>query len=170
MVRNVHSRVIAADAQAVGRLLDTLSTDDDRLWPVQQWPAMRFDRPLGVDATGGHGPIRYTCVKYVPGREVMFRFRRPLGFDGTHGFIVEALDATHTRLTHELVMRTHGKERFTWALMWRWLHDAALEDSLDLAETALVPGTTPRSHHSGYVRFLRGRAHREQARKDGVYQ
>ncbi|MFE2999440.1 SRPBCC family protein [Nocardia sp. NPDC059246] len=170
MVRNVHSRVIAADARAVGRLLDTLSTDDDRLWPVGQWPAMRFDRPLGVDATGGHGPIRYTCVKYVPGREVLFRFHRPLGFDGTHGFIVEELDATHTRLTHELVMRTHGKDRFTWALLWRWLHDAALEDSLDLAETALVPGTAPRSRHSRYVRFLRGRIHRDQVHKNKVHQ
>lgn len=169
MVSNIHSRVIAADAQAVGRLLDTLATDDDRLWPIQQWPAMRFDRPLGVDAIGGHGPIRYTCVKYVPGREVKFRFHRPAGFDGTHGFIVEELDATHTRLTHELIMRTHGKDRFTWPLAWRWLHDAALEDSLDRAETALVPGTMPRSHHSRYVRFLRGRIHSDQVRKNKVH-
>ncbi|MFX0577043.1 SRPBCC family protein [Nocardia nepalensis] len=170
MVSNIHSRVIAADAEAVGRLLDTLSSDDDRLWPIQHWPAMRFDRPLGVDAAGGHGPIRYTCVKYVPGREVKFRFHRPAGFDGTHGFIVEELDSGHTRLTHELIMRTHGKDRFTWALAWRWLHDAALEDSLDRAETALVPGTTPRSQHSRYVRFLRARIHSDQVRKSKVHQ
>ncbi|MET8429846.1 SRPBCC family protein [Nocardia sp. NPDC004860] len=170
MVSNIHSRVIAADAQAVGRLLDTLATDDDRLWPIQQWPAMRFDRPLGVDAIGGHGPIRYTCVKYVPGREVKFRFHRPAGFDGTHGFVVEELDAAHTRLTHELIMRTHGKDRFAWPLAWRWLHDALLEDSLDLAETALVPGTTPKSRHSRYVRFLRARIHSDQVRKDRAHQ
>ncbi|MGW5113559.1 SRPBCC family protein [Nocardia sp. NPDC004123] len=166
MIRNVHSRVIAAEAQAVGRLLDTLATDDDRLWPVDRWPAMRFDRPLGVDASGGHGPIRYTCVKYVPGREVLFRFRRPLGFDGTHGFVVEEVDATHTRLTHELVMRTRGMDRLAWPLVWRWLHDALLEDSLDLAETALVPGTPPRSVHSGYVRFLRARVHTAEGRRE----
>ncbi|WP_218003267.1 SRPBCC family protein [Nocardia concava] len=159
MVRNVHSRVITADAESVGRLLDSLASDDDRLWPVHRWPAMRFDRPLGVGASGGHGPIRYICVKYVPGREVVFRFRRPLGFDGTHGFLVEEVDATHTRLTHELVMRTHGAARFSWPLMWRWLHDAALEDSLDRAEADLVPGTPPKSRHSRYVRFLRGRVH-----------
>ncbi|MFJ4658863.1 SRPBCC family protein [Nocardia sp. NPDC088792] len=165
MVRNVHTRVIAADAEAVGRLLDTLATDDDRLWPVAQWPAMLFDRPLGVGAVGGHGPIRYTCVKYVPGREVEFRFQRPRGFDGTHRFIVEELDATHTRLTHELVMRTHGVDGPSWSLLWRWMHDALLEDSLDLAETALVPGTAPRSRHSAYVRFLRGRMHGAEAGK-----
>ncbi|EFL05923.1 predicted protein [Streptomyces sp. AA4] len=164
-MRNVHSRVIAADVQAVGSLLDTLATDDDRLWPVDRWPAMRFDRPLGVDASGGHGPIRYTCVKHVPQREVVFRFRRPHGFDGTHGFAVEEMDATHTRLTHELVMRVRGKDKLAWSLMWRWLHDALLEDSLDLAETALVPGTAPRSRHSGYVRFLRGLVHSAEVRR-----
>ncbi|PKV97760.1 hypothetical protein ATK30_8760 [Amycolatopsis echigonensis] len=164
MVRNVHSRVIAADAQAVGGLLDTLATDDDRLWPVDRWPAMRFDRPLGVDASGGHGPIRYTCVKHVPAREAVFRFRRPRGFDGTHGFVVEEVDDTHARLTHELVMRVHGKDGLAWSLMWRWLHDALVEDSLDLAETALVPGAVPRSRHSGYVRLLRGLVHGVEVR------
>ncbi|MFI7189210.1 SRPBCC family protein [Nocardia nova] len=168
MISNIHSRVIAADAQTVGRLLDTLGSGDDRLWPTRQWPAMRFDRPLGVDATGGHGPIRYTCVEYVPGREVKFRFHRPAGFDGTHGFVVEELDATHTRLTHELIMRTHGKDRLIWPLVWRRLHDALIEDSLDLAETTLVPGSAPRNHHSRYVRFLRGRIHRDQVRKSRI--
>ncbi|MFE3189414.1 SRPBCC family protein [Nocardia sp. NPDC059240] len=165
MVRNVHSRVIAADVEAVGRLLDTLATDDDRLWPVDRWPAMLFDIPLAAGAVGGHGPIRYTCVKYVPGQEVTFRFQRPRGFDGTHGFLVEELDATHTRLTHEIVMRTHGSARLSWPLLWRPMHDAALEDSLDRAETALVPGTPPRSHHSAYVRLLRNFAHRSQVRE-----
>ncbi|GAB2445353.1 SRPBCC family protein [Nocardia tengchongensis] len=168
MVRNVHSRVIAADARAVGRLLDTLATDEDRLWPVRRWPAMLFDRPLGVGASGGHGPIRYTCVKYVPGQEVVFRFRRPLGFDGTHRYVVDQVDATHTRLTHELVMRTHGVDRFTWPLVWRWLHDACLEDSLDHAENTLVPGTPPRNHHSGYVRFLRSRVHRTEIQDQAI--
>ncbi|MVU83365.1 SRPBCC family protein [Nocardia sp. ET3-3] len=169
MVRNVHSRVIAADAGSVGLLLDTLATDDDQLWPVDRWPAMRFDRPLDVGADGGHGRIRYTCVKYVPGQEVRFRFHSPRGFDGTHGFIVEAVDATHTRLAHELIMTTHGWDRLAWPLVWRWLHDALLEDSLDLAETALVPGTPPRSHHSAYVRYLRGRVHSHEVRKEQAH-
>ena len=39
-----------------GRLLDGLSAADDRLWPKDRWPAMRFDRPLKVGARGGHGP------------------------------------------------------------------------------------------------------------------
>lgn len=52
MVRNVHERWLAAPAAMVGALLDSLAGPEDRLWPSQQWPAMWFDRPLGVGATG----------------------------------------------------------------------------------------------------------------------
>lgn len=155
MVRNIHSRVIAADARTVGGLLDTLAAEDDRLWPLDRWPAMRLDRPLGVGASGGHGPIRYTCAKYLPGQEVRFRFHRPRGFGGEHGYLVQELDAGRTRLTHECLVRTRGAARFTWPLIWRWLHDALIEDSLDRAEAAATSGFGSRRRHGGYVRFLR---------------
>ncbi|RJO70787.1 SRPBCC family protein [Nocardia panacis] len=165
MVLNIHSRVIAADVEAVGRLLDTLATDDDRLWPVRNWPAMRFDRPLAVGADGGHGLIRYTCIAFDRGREVVFRFNSPRGFDGTHRWLAEKVDDQHTRLTHEILMDPHGWDRLAFPLAWRWLHDALIEDGLDLAEAELVPGTPPRSRHSAYVRFLRGLVHSDKVRE-----
>jgi hypothetical protein len=40
-VINVHAREIAAPATVVGALLDSLGTDDDRLWPTDLWPTTR---------------------------------------------------------------------------------------------------------------------------------
>ncbi|WP_305094465.1 SRPBCC family protein [Prescottella sp. R16] len=156
MIRNVHHRMIPADARVVGELLDTLASDDDRLWPCHRWPAMRFTGPLGVGAVGGHGPVRYSCEDYVPGRRVTFRFRRPRGFVGTHGFVVEPVDASRTRLTHRLEIDARGPARIGWPLIWRPLHDALIEDALDRAENAVVPHRhrEPRPL-SGYVRLLR---------------
>ena len=57
-VLNVHDRNIAAPPDAVGALIDSLASDDDALWPSRTWPRMYLDRPLGVGAIGGHGPIR----------------------------------------------------------------------------------------------------------------
>lgn len=104
MVRNVHERVLPASACA---LIDTLSSSDDRLWPRATWPAQRFDRPLGVGAVGGHGPVRYDVVAYEPGRRVRFRFLGPAGFDGHHEY--EAVPAgAGCVLRHTLVVRPRG--------------------------------------------------------------
>lgn len=56
-VLNIHEREIAAAGVAVGALIDSLASADDRLWPRTMWPPMRFDHPLGVGTSGGHGPI-----------------------------------------------------------------------------------------------------------------
>lgn len=156
MVCNVHQRVIAADPQRVGRVLDTLASGHDQLWPHHRWPPIRFDRPLGVDAEGGHGPVRYTCESYTPRRLVTFRFRRPNGFLGTHGFVVEEAGEDRTRLTHRLEMATRGWARLTWPLIWRPLHDALIEDALDCAEGASTgPGRRDPRPLGAYVRLLR---------------
>lgn len=136
-VRNVHERCFAAPSDAMGRLLDGLASADDRLWPHDRWPAIRFDRPLAVGAVGGHGPIRYTVEAYTPSTSVRFRFTGPRGFVGTHGLDVEALGEGGTRLRHTLAMRTAGEARLTWPLIFRPLHDALIEDSLDRAAVAL---------------------------------
>ena len=49
-VFNVHRRAVAAAADEVGRLIDTLAGPGDRLWPYERWPAMRFDRPGSLRA------------------------------------------------------------------------------------------------------------------------
>jgi antitoxin (DNA-binding transcriptional repressor) of toxin-antitoxin stability system len=51
-VRNVHERVFPAPPAQVGALIDTLASADDRLWPGDRWPPMRFDRALSVGARG----------------------------------------------------------------------------------------------------------------------
>jgi hypothetical protein len=68
MICNVHQRSLAVPVAEAGFLIDGLAGPDDRLWPSDRWPAMRFDRPLGVGARGGHGPVRYAVGAYVPGR------------------------------------------------------------------------------------------------------
>jgi len=153
IVRNEHHRDFREKAETFGALLDALASPHDRLWPANNWPPMRFDRPLGIGATGGHGPIRYFVESYSPGRSIVFRFTGPQGFDGTHSFIVEPLSAG-TRLTHLLTMKTSGSASFSWPLIFRPLHDALVEEALDRAATAVgEPLAAP--PWSSYVRLLR---------------
>ena len=63
-VVNIHSREYPVASAEVGRLVDTLSSENDLLWPHQLWPRMKFDKPLAVSANGGHGPIRYFVEEY----------------------------------------------------------------------------------------------------------
>ncbi len=153
-VYDVHSRTLPRPAGPLGELLDSLASPTDRLWPGETWPRMRFDRPLAVGATGGHGPIRYSVEDHRPGVHVRFRFHGPKGFDGTHTYDVESVDATHATLTHSLVMQARGPARFTWPLLFRPLHDALIEDSLSKAERELGLPPTP-SPWSSRVRLLR---------------
>jgi len=153
-VHNLHERSLPAPPERVGALLDTLASADDRLWPRDRWPALRFDRPLGPGATGGHGPIRYRVVGYEPGRSLHFRFTWPAGFDGGHRFEVEPGPEGHTRLRHVMEMETRGAARLSWPLLFRPLHDALLEDALDLAERGVGAEPAPR-RWSLRVRLLR---------------
>lgn len=161
-VRNVHERTVAASPQRVGGLLDRLASDADNLWPRDRWPAMRFDRELSIGAVGGHGPVRYFVEGYEPGRSVRFRFTAPRGLDGYHGYEVEPTGSGATRLRHVLEVRAGGPALLTWPLVFRPLHDALLEDSLDRAQS-FFGEAPPRRRWSAWVRFLRwalGRARR----------
>ena len=153
-IRNIHERVINQSAAAVGALIDSLASKDDQLWPRDRWPAMRFDRPLEVGAVGGHGPIRYTVASYQPGESIQFAFSKPSGFIGHHRFEIEPLDAERTILRHVIDMRVKGKAILLWYLAIRPLHNALLEDALDLAERHSGVTCEPR-HWSLWVRLLR---------------
>jgi hypothetical protein len=59
-ISNVHERTIAAPSALVGALLDTLASVDDKIWPHENWPGVKFNLPLQVGATGGHGTGPYT--------------------------------------------------------------------------------------------------------------
>ncbi|MEU7164439.1 SRPBCC family protein [Streptomyces morookaense] len=161
-VYNVHERLLAAKESEVGMLIDTLSSSDDRLWAHPGWPQMQFDRPLVPGAVGGHGPVRYTVAAYVPSKWVRFAFSGPHGFHGFHEYAALAVDEEHTLLRHTLAMDARGPARLTWPLVFRPLHDACLEDSLDRAELA-CSGTVARpARWSPYVRLLRLLIHRRE--------
>jgi hypothetical protein len=139
-VVNIHQRTIARPTTEVGRLLDSLASDQDLLWPRGLWPAMRFDRPLAVGADGGHGPVGYAVIEYEPGRRVRFRFSRPAGFNGWHELEVLP-QGDGTLIRHTIEMDATGPALLTWPLAIRWLHDACLEDAFATAEASL--GLTP---------------------------
>jgi hypothetical protein len=153
-VRNVHERVIPAGVAAVGRMIDTLGSTGDVVWPHERWPPMKLDRPLQVGATGGHGPIRYRVESYEPGRKVRFRFLSPEGFVGTHGIDVEDAGEGASKLRHVIEMRTVGIAVLNWSLIIRPLHDALLEDAMDKVEGAFG-GVKPPRAWSRRVVFLR---------------
>ncbi len=154
MVHNVHERTLSADPGTVGELIDSLAGPADRLWPREQWPAMHFDMGLQEGAAGGHGPIRYSVETYDPGRHVRFRFCRPVGFDGYHEFHVNPATAGGVVLRHSLVMRTTGRARLSWPVVFRPLHDALIEDALHKAAVELGD-VQPRPRWGLWVRLLR---------------
>ncbi|MBI5816130.1 MAG: SRPBCC family protein [Nitrospinae bacterium] len=153
-ILNIHERTLNAPADKVGALIDSLASPNDSLWPVQSWPRMKFDRPLGVGAVGGHGPMGYYVENYTPGGSITFRFTRPNGFDGFHRF--EILDAGGGKVTlrHTIQMTAHGMATLLWRIVIRPLHDALLEDLLANAEMSLGIGSKPHPW-SPWVKLLR---------------
>jgi hypothetical protein len=161
MILNIHTRDLHASRDAVGALLDSLASDQDRLWPRDRWPALRLDRPLQVGAVGGHGPIRYRVEVYEPGRAILFRFTGMRGIHGTHGFDLKASAPGMVRLEHRLSMCVSGVALLSWPLMFRWLHDALIEDALDRAEATVTVRPLQERRWSLWVRFLRRVASRQ---------
>ncbi|QBD77454.1 SRPBCC family protein [Ktedonosporobacter rubrisoli] len=155
MVRNIHTRDLCSSLLEVGQLIDGLASEQDRLWPHESWPAMHFDRPLSVGAVGGHGPLRYTVESYKPGTSICFRFTAPDGFEGTHGFDVSEVRPGLVRLQHTLCMRLKRGACISWPFIYRWLHDALIEDALDRAEAAVTSSSVHRHSWSLWVRLLR---------------
>jgi hypothetical protein len=153
-VLNVHEREMPAAAVEVGRLLNSLSSDNDALWPKTMWPPMRFDGPLGPGVSGGHGPVRYVVEEFSAGHMVTFRFSGPRGFNGFHRFEVLPKGEGRAVLRHTIDMRAQGSALLSWPLVFRPLHDALLEDSLALAQANLgaIPQVRP---WSPWVKFLR---------------
>ncbi len=153
-VVNVHTRWLPVSAAEAGALIDSLAGPDDRLWPTGDWPPMAFDRPLGVGAVGGHGPVRYTVRHYVPGEWARFGFTGPRGFHGFHEFTVHTGADGSVALRHTLAIQPTGPARLTWPLAFRWLHDALLEDGFDRAERALTGTVASPARWSWYVKLL----------------
>jgi hypothetical protein len=93
---------------------------------------MYLDRGLRVGSVGGHGPIHYRVIEYQPGRLLRFAFTAPEGLIGEHGYELES-SGERVTLHHVLRGRTAGRMRWQWPLLFKPLHDALIEDSLDHA-------------------------------------
>jgi len=151
---NIHERELEADFEQAAKLIDSLSSEDDLLWPKQCWPRMKFDGPLSVGAEGGHGPIGYCVEAYQPGQSIKFSFTRPKGFNGFHEFDVVKSAPRSVVLRHTIKMELAGTARLTWSLVIRPLHDALLEDALSTAQASL--GLAPQMRPwSPWVKIIR---------------
>lgn len=135
-------------------LLSTLASSDDRVWPCEQWPAMRLDKGLSVGSKGGHGPIGYFVTAYEKGRRIDFEFIRPKEFVGKHWLEIKELDAGRTELKHTIHMQANGLGALKWSLAIRWLHDALIEDAFNKVENQITGGTK-RSQWNPWVKLLR---------------
>jgi Protein of unknown function (DUF3995) len=136
-IENIHTRELPVSAEELGKILDTLAGPDDKIWPIERWPndPIGFDRPLGVGASGGHGPIRYTVTAYEPGRRIAFEFEPGSGLRGGHGLEVEPVGHSAARLRHVLETEVDGIYRVL-RRVFLGMHDALVEDLFDKAELA----------------------------------
>ena len=156
-IHNLHERALAGSAKEVGDLLDGLSGPQDRLWPSDNWPALRLDGPLRPGARGGPGPVRYAVAEHVPGRRVSFRFDgRGLtaGLFGGHHFEVLEVNG-RLGLRHLIEARCGLAAWLKWILIIEPLHDALLEDALDRAERCFSGHVERPACWSTRVRLLR---------------
>ena len=151
----MHRRKINQPKEDLGRLLKSLATIDDKIWPYEKWPAIRFQDGLQIGLNGGHGRIRYTVVAFKEGEHATFEFTKPDGFIGTHAFSIQGLSENTTEIIHEIKMRTSTlKATFFWLTILKWLHDALIEDAFDKLENHFSP-EKKETKYSIWVTFLR---------------
>ena len=150
----IHHRTIQEPIHKVVDLMKTLATKNDLVWPVGQWPRMKFTTKLEKGASGGHGPIRYTVDEFDSPTYIQFRFTQPQGFNGVHRFELNELGDKETELKHTIEMTTSFSATIKWILAIRWLHDALVEDALDKVEN-YFDGGKRRTPWNSWVIFLR---------------
>ncbi|MFV9550742.1 hypothetical protein [Algibacter sp. PT7-4] len=73
-VVNVHKRTINLPKTEVAKLLKTIATKNDKVWPKNNWPPIRFKNGFKEGEKGGHGIIRYTLEVLDPDKIIIFRF------------------------------------------------------------------------------------------------
>ena len=153
-VINIHKRIINQPKRKIVELIETLSTEKDKVWPFEKWPKMKFKEGKREGAKGGHGPIRYTIEKYIPSELIQFKFTNPKGFDGIHKFEIIELASDKTELIHTIDIKTSGIDILTWVIGVRWLHDALIEDLFDKVENRFGD-ENKKTTWNFWVKFLR---------------
>lgn len=155
-VLNEHQRQIESSANNLGRLIDSLGSSEDLLWPNASWPKIKFEKPLGIGVKGGHGPIRYFVETYVRGKSISFRFMGPRGFNGYHRFDLIPESDNRCSLNHTLEMNATGFAALTWPFIFQPLHDALIEDAFATAQLNLEisPKIVPWSKRVKLLRWI----------------
>ena len=155
-VLNIHQRIINQPKVTVAKLLKTLSTKEDKVWPLEKWPAMRFKKGLVEGAKGGHGPIGYFIKKIVPNESIEFQFTNPTGLMGIHKFEMKEIGEDKTEIKHTIDMKTNLIGTLQWNTFIRLLHDALIEDAFDKVENYFSPQTkeTPWNWRVKFLRML----------------
>ena len=154
---NRHDRIIPAEKDALGSILDSLSGPEDALWPRETWPPMVLDPGLKVGAAGGHGPVRYRVSDYTPGRRAVFQFDRAglmAGINGRHYFEVVPRRG-HVIIRHDLEGDCDLGMWLKWTFFVRPLHNTVIEDAFDKVESRFSRTVVKRSQWGPYIRFLR---------------
>ena len=167
---NRHDRIIPAEHDAVGSVLNSLSGPEDALWPREVWPPMMLDSALKVGAAGGHGPVRYRVSEYVPGRRVVFQFDRAGlmgGVDGRHYFEVVPRHG-HVIIRHDLEGDCNLGMWLKWTFLVKPLHNTVIEDAFDKVESRFSGTAVKRSHWGPWVRFLRWMRARQRRRLEAA--
>ena len=166
-ILNIHERKLPIPADLAVRIIDSLASEEDHLWPHECWPAMILDRGLEIGSRGGHSKIRYCVTEYIPGKRVTFEFE-PMeqlhSFIGRHFF--EVLDRpTHIILRHTIDAEINPRDWIYWKIFIEQIHDAVIEDAFDKAERFAGLSNPHTTHWSFYVRLLRWIRARQRAQK-----
>lgn len=133
-VVNVHKRTINLPKTEVAKLLKTIATKNDKVWPKNNWPPIRFKNGFKEGEKGGHGIIRYTLEVLDPDKIIIFRFLKPEGFNGIHKFEIKSVNKKNTEIKHSIIMKTGPIATIKWILAIKWLHDALIENAFDTIE------------------------------------
>lgn len=163
-VLNVHKRIINKPKKEVSEILKTLATENDKIWPKEKWPPMKFKTGIKIGAKGGHGPIRYSVEKYNPNEIIQFRFSKPNGFNGIHKFEINELSNEKTEIKHTIDMNTVGKGTLIWIFGIHSLHNALIEDGFDKIENYFLEDQKS-TEWNFWVKFLRKQMAKRQKTK-----
>lgn len=153
-IKNIHKRIINQPLEKVAAALATISTENDIVWPTENWPAMKFKNGIQVGAKGGHGPIRYSVEKYNPSEIIQFRFSKPVGFNGIHKFDLVEIAPQKTQINHTIDITTSLGATFSWFFAIRSLHNALIEDGFDKLENNFS-NQKKKTEWNFWVKFLR---------------
>lgn len=167
---NRHDRIIPAEKDALGSILDSLSGPEDALWPREMWPPMVLDHGLKIGAAGGHGPVRYRVSDYITGRRAVFQFDRAgllAGMDGRHYFEIVPRRG-HVIIRHDLEGDCDLGMWLKWTFFVRPLHNTVIEDAFDKVESRFSGTAVKRSQWGPYIRFLRRMIARRRRRLEAA--